>query len=80
MLDPLGAVEFSEKSKLLGLVPEVVTVDEKKLNSDCDERLLLPGGAILSAGLEKFVSDFENKLLREALLSLLVNKPNVRGV
>lgn len=81
MLGPLGAVEFSKKSKLLGLVvPEVVTADVKKLNSDFDERLLPGGGTILSAGFEKLVSDFENKLLREVLLSLLVDKPNVRGV
>ena len=57
-------------------MPEVVTVDVKKLTSDFDERLL-SGGAILSAGLGKLVSDFESKLLREAILSLLVNAREV---
>ena len=57
-------------------MPEVVTVDVKKLNSDFDERLL-SGGAILSGGLGKLVSDFESKLLREAILSLLVNAREV---
>ena len=57
-------------------MPEVVTVDVKKLNPDFDERLL-SGGAILSAGLGKLVSGFESKLLREAILSLLVNAREV---
>ena len=57
-------------------MPEVVTVDVKKLTSDFDERLL-SGGAILSGGLGKLVSDFESKLLREAILLLLVNAREV---
>ena len=72
-------LEFSEKSKLLGFIPEVVTAASNKLVSDFDNRPL-SGGLVLLAGFGKLVSDFENRLPKEALLSLLVDKPNVREV
>ena len=62
MLEPLVLVELNEESKLIGLALEVVTAILNKLDSDLDEKPLA-GGAVLSTGLAKLVSDFENRLL-----------------
>ena len=79
MLGPLALVEVSKESKLVGLALEVVTAISNKFDSDFDERLLA-GGAVLSAGLAKLVSDFENRppLPIENLSLLLADNPKVR--
>lgn len=67
VLGSLVVVEFNEKSKLLGLVAEVVTAVLKRLMSDFEDSPLTRG-AVPLVGLEKLVSDFENRLPSVLLL------------